>query len=93
MNDVYIAKHHANTETEKFDAVKLHKSILASCLAVRAYEGEAHMIAEKVCKSVLKWLATKTEVTSADIRRKTTEYLHIYHSEAAYLYEHQSMMV
>ncbi len=93
MNEVYVAKHPQADDTEKFDPVKLHRSVLASCLAVRAYEGEAHMVAEQVCKSVLNWLATKTEVTSSDIRRKAAEYLHIYHPEAAYLYEHQRIMV
>jgi hypothetical protein len=93
MNEVYITKRQPEVGSEKFDAVKLHSSILATCLAVRAYEGEAHMIAERVCKSILGWLATKTEVTSSDIRRKTAEYLQIYHPEAAYLYEHQGIMV
>lgn len=93
MNEVYIAKRRPEVGSEKFDPVKLHSSILATCLAVRAYEGEAHIIAERVCTSVLKWLTRKTEVTSADIRRKTAEYLHIYHPEAAYLYEHQRIMV
>lgn len=93
MNEIYIAKQRPRAGSEKFDPVKLHTSILATCLAVRAYEGEAHMIAERVCTSVLRWLASKTEVTSSDIRRKTAEYLHIYHPEAAYLYEHQSIMV
>lgn len=91
MNEVYIAKR--RRDSEPFDPVKLHQSIAAACLAVRAFEGEAHMTAERVCKAVLDWLMTKEEVTSADIRRVAARQLKAYHPEAAYIYEHHRLIV
>lgn len=73
--------------SEHFDPLKLHRSIVSACLAARAFEGEAHTIAERVCRNVIDWLHTKTEVTSADIRRVASQYLRIYHDDAAYMYE------
>lgn len=83
---------HAN-ESESFDPLKLHESIVAACLSVRSHEGEAHMTAERVCKKVIEWLAPKTEVTSSDIRRVASEHLSVYHPEAAYMYQNMEMMV
>ena len=79
-------------DIEAFDAVKLHQSIVAACLAVRAFEGEAHATAERVCRHVLDWLTTKTEVTSADVRRVAALHLQTYHPEAAYMYEHHRLI-
>ena len=92
MNDVYIVKRQQRTP-EAFDPVKLHNSIAAACLAVRAFEGEAHITAERVCKAVLDWLMTKKEVTSADLRRVAAKHLTLYHPEAAYIYEHHRLIV
>jgi len=91
MNDVVIAKHHRPAES--FDPVKLHESIAAACLAVRAFEGEAQITAERVCKAVLSWLLTKSEVTSADVRRVAARHLALYDPEAAYMYEHHRMII
>lgn len=84
--NAYVIKR-TTKHSEVFDPVKLHASIVAACLAVRAFEGEAHATAERVCRSVIDWLNTKTEVTTADIRRVAARHLHIYHEEAAYMYE------
>lgn len=78
---------------ETFDPLKLHTSIVAACLAVRALEGEAHVTAERVCRHVIDWLTTKSEVTSSDIRRVTASHLNNYHAEAGYMYEHHPLMV
>lgn len=92
MKEVYVLKRKSK-HSEPFDPLKLHRSIASACMAVRALEGEAHITAQKVCGKVLDWLLTKTEVTSADIRRVTTTHLQQYHPEAAYLYEqHRSIM-
>lgn len=91
MTDAYVVKR-STKHSEPFDPVKLHKSVVAACLAVRALEGEAHLTAERVCRHVIDWLMTKTEVTSADIRRVTASHLTTYHSEAAYMYEHHLLI-
>lgn len=92
MNETHVLKRQTG-HPERFDPLKLHSSIVAACLAVRALEGEAHVTAERVCRHVLDWLTTKSEVTSADIRRVAASHLNTYHSEAAYMYEHHPLMV
>lgn len=89
--DTYVLKRQTNN-SEAFDPMKLHQSIVAACLAVRALEGEAHVTAERVCRHVIDWLVVKTEVTSADIRRVAASHLNTYHSEAAYMYEHHLLI-
>lgn len=90
--EAYVVKR-GRHDSEQFDPVKLHTSIVAACLSVRAFEGEAHITAECVCRKVIDWLSAKTEVTTADIRRVASKHLATYHSEAAYMYEHQRMMI
>lgn len=89
---VYVVKR-TDKKTEGFDPLKLHSSIVSACLAVRALEGEAHTTAERVCKSVIDWLETKAEITSADIRRVAAASLQAYHPEAAYIYEHHRLVI
>lgn len=92
MNSTHIIKRKSGLP-EQFDPLKLHSSVVAACLAVRALDGEAHLVAERVCRHVIDWLTTKSEVTSADIRRVTAGHLSNYHSDAAYMYEHHPLMV
>ncbi len=91
MNSAYVIKRGTH-DSEMFDPLKLHQSIVAACLSVRAFEGEAHATAERVCRCVMSWLMTKTEVTSADIRRVASSHLQQFHPEAAYLYEHHQLV-
>jgi len=91
MTDAYVVKRGTHN-SEAFDPLKLHQSIVAACLSVRAFEGEAHDTAERVVRHVISWLLTKTEVTSADIRRVASQHLNAYHPEAAYLYEHHQLV-
>lgn len=91
MNSTYVIKRGTHN-SEAFDPLKLHQSIVAACLSVRAFEGESHATAERVCRNVMSWLMTKTEVTSADIRRVASAHLHRFHPEAAYLYEHHQLV-
>lgn len=90
--NAYVLKRRS-VQSENFDPLKLHQSIVAACLAVRAFEGEAHATAERVVKSVIDWLNTKTEVTSSDVRRVAANSLRTYHPEAAYMYEHHRLIV
>lgn len=72
--------------TEEYDPRKLYASIYAACLSVRATEGEAELVAERVVKDFETWLAKKHEVTSHDIRRIAGQHLTAYHADAAYMY-------
>lgn len=90
--NAYVVKR-TTKHSEAFDPLKLHQSIVAACLAVRAFEGEAHATAERVCRGVIDWLNTKTEVTSADIRRVAAHYLQAYHEDAAYMYEQYRVII
>ncbi len=92
-NTTYIVKRRGKRPTEAFSRDKLHTSIVATCLSVRAPEGQAHEIANKVCDAVSDWLGNKPEVTSEDVRRKATTVLAKYHSEAAHLYKHHHMVI
>lgn len=89
--EAYVVKR-TSQHSERFDPLKLHQSVVAACLAVRSFEGEAHLTAERVCQHVIQWLVTKTEVTSADIRRVAATHLKTYHPEAAYMYEHHLLI-
>jgi transcriptional regulator NrdR family protein len=88
-----IVKRAGQRPSEPFDRRKLHASILAACLSVNCPAGEAEMTAASVCDALTHWLATKPEVTSADIRRRATETLEQHHPEAAYLYKHHRLVI
>lgn len=83
----YIVKSGDISQSEKFDPLKLHDSLMAACLAVRSLEGEAHMVAQRITEKVIDWLDTKVEVTSDDVRRVAGGNLQVYQPEAAYVYE------
>lgn len=86
--NAYVTSCHNSHQSEKFDILTLHNSIVEACRMVRAYEGEAHTTARQVCERVIEWLKDKTEVTSHDIRRIAGKYLNTYHPDAAYMYDH-----
>ncbi|MBI3494867.1 hypothetical protein HY004_02710 [Candidatus Saccharibacteria bacterium] len=83
----YVVKSGGLHESEIFDPLKLHGSLMAACLAVRSLEGEAHMTAQKITERVIDWLDNKTEVTTDDVRRIAANSLQTYQPEAAYMYE------
>lgn len=83
----YIVKSGGLHQSELFDPLKLHSSLMAACLAVRSLEGEAHMTAQRIVEKVIDWLDNKTEVTSDDVRRVAASNLQTYQPEAAYIYE------
>jgi transcriptional regulator NrdR family protein len=88
---VFIVKRSPG-HNEPYDERKLYASIYASCLGVRTPQGEAELTAERICKDILPWLEKKSEVTSADIRRKAAEHFTIYNPSAAYMYKHHRMV-
>lgn len=83
----YVVKSNTRHESEKFNPLKLHGSLMAACLSTRTLEGEASMIAQRTTEKVINWLANKVEVTSDDVRRVACANLQIYQPEAAYVYE------
>jgi len=88
-----IVKAGGRRPSERFNRDKLHASVLAACLSVRSPEGEAEEVANNVCDTVVIWLNTKPEVTSADLRRKAAETLETHHPEAAYLYKRHRLVM
>ena len=88
-----IVKREGHRPSERFAREKLHASIVAACLSVRAPEGEAEITASKVCDGVVVWLQTKPEVTSKDIRRIASTHLERFHPEAAYLYQQHRITI
>lgn len=74
--------------TEPYDQRKLYASIYAACLSVRATEGEAELVADRVCKDVEVWLEKKHEVTAHDIRRIASQHFEVYNPDAAYMYKY-----
>lgn len=82
MKHIVKRKGHA----EEYDSRKLYASIFSACISVRATEGEAELVAERVVKDVEQWLGKKHEVTSVDIRRVASQNLAAYHADAEYMY-------
>lgn len=89
----YVVKQQGKRPTEMFSREKLHASLVSACLSVRTPEGQAEVNASTVCDGVIRWLSDKPEVTSEDIRRKASDILARYHSEAAHLYKHHHMVI
>ena len=90
---VDVIKRGGQRQSEQFMREKLHASIVAACLSVRAPEGQAETVAHAVCEAVIGWLQQHPEVTSQDIRIVATKHLRIQHPEAAYLYEQNRIII
>ena len=90
---VTVVKRDGKRASEEFQRAKLHASISAACRSVRSPEGLAESTANSVCDAVVKWLESKPEVTSNDLRRKAGETLAAYHPEAAYLYKQHRLVI
>ena len=88
-----VVKRGGQRPSEPFDRAKLHHSIQAACLSVRSPEGQAELTASTVCDAVIRWCATKPEVTSNDLRRKAADTLSTLHPEAAYLYKQHRLVI
>lgn len=93
MSEVAVIKRDGKRPTEHFNDEKLHGSIYAACLSVRAAEGEAHRIASEILAAAKAWCHDHPEVTSHDLRRVATEQLSRFHPEAAYLYQHHRLVL
>lgn len=88
-----IVKQNGRRHTEQFDSKKLFQSIVGACLSARAPIGQAESIARSVVRNVEGWIETHPEVTSQDIRRVAARYLKTHHPDAAYMYEHNKIVI
>lgn len=78
---------------EPYLEYKLHASLVSALHGVRAFEGEAVLLADRTCAHVWKWIEGKAEVTSRDIRTQAFGALAALHTEAAYAYSaHDSVL-
>ena len=84
MHDTTITK--SGGKQQPYNQVKLEKSLKTSCLAVESTIGEAEKYADLISQTISKWLKTKSEVTSEDLRVKSGQELKKYHPNAAYFY-------
>lgn len=84
----HVVKNSRHRHAEVFDREKLHKSLVAACLSTGAPAGHADSMASRVTDEVIKWLESRPEVTTNDIRRVASNSLRTYHPDASYLYEH-----
>lgn len=84
----HVVKNSHYRHPEPFDRDKLHKSVVAACLASGSPSGHAESLARRVTDQVEVWLESRPEVTSNDIRRVASQYLKTYHPDASFLYEH-----
>lgn len=90
---VDIIKRGGKRPSEKFMREKLFNSLVAACLSAKAPEGQAEIIADRVCNNVMDWLKNHPEVTSGDIRIVASRHLNNHHPEAAYLYEQHRITI
>lgn len=77
----------ADGSAEDFFPDKIGSSIKKSCLAVNSSLGEAEKYAELITREVNRWLRSKSEVTTTDLRVRSAKELKKYHPEAAFFYE------
>lgn len=89
----HIIKQQGRRPTESFEPHKLHASVRAACLCVETPEGYAEAAASSVCETVTKWLSSRPEVTSEDLRRKAADALAILQPDAAYIYKHHHSVI
>lgn len=78
--------------TEPYDVRKLYASIYAACLSVREHPGSAELIAGAVTEDFEKWLSSKHEVTSNDIRQVAGNYLKVINPDAGHIYFHHRVV-
>ena len=90
---VDVVKSRGKRSVEPFDRHKLHASIYASCLTLKAPHGLADDTARSVCDVVVGWCDNKSEVTSTDIRNQAAKALEKFHPEAAHFYKHYKVIM
>jgi transcriptional regulator NrdR family protein len=82
-----------NNSIENYNEHKLYASVYASCLSVQDSLQNSAKTANKVTKGVTLWLGRRSEVTTKDIHKKTTDILKEFNPHASYLYAHHRIML
>ncbi len=72
--------------SENYDERKLYASIYAACLSVREHPGSAELVAQEVVEQFARWLESKHEISSNDIRRVAGSYLKQLNPDAGHMY-------
>ena len=90
---VDVVKRGGKRPSERFDPHKLHASVYATCLSLKAPHGLADDTARSVCDVVVAWCDNKSEVTTTDIRTQAAKALKKFHPEAAHLYKHYKVIM
>ena len=90
---ITIVEKNNHRGAEPFDPEKLHRSIVKTCCSVRVPDGQAEDIAAQVTFQVIDWCKEKPEITANDIRRTATTSLESLHSDAAYMYKNDKLMI
>ena len=75
--------------TEPYDEKKFYASVFSACFALREPSPTCELVAGKVTSELNEWIKDKHEVTSDDLRRKASEFLEFYNSDAAHIFKHQ----
>lgn len=93
MLSVDVVKRNGTRPIEPFERAKLERSIRAAMHSVKTPVGQTEDTAKAVCDIVEQWLASRQEVTSADLRHQATLALQPLHPEAAFLYKHHKAIL
>jgi len=72
---------------EKFDVKKIYGSAYAACLNCHVKEKECERTADKISKSIKKWVGSKKIVSSEQIFKQVVKELKKYNKDAAFMYE------
>ena len=77
---------------QKYDEKKLYASIFASLIVCHISEKEAELISAEITKLMHRWVASKSHVSSHDLRLEASKHLRDYNHLAAYVYVHHRML-
>ncbi len=79
--------------TLPYHPARLRASIAAACHSIRLGEGVSEDVSRRVETDVARWLSSKSEVTSSDLRRIAAKSLVRHCPEAGYYYEHEKALL
>lgn len=84
---------HTRSHSVKFSNHIFISSILDEARSLGIPGGQAEEIAKSTLKFVKCWIANRSEVTSADIRRIATRHLKKLNPELAYMYSNHHQII
>ncbi len=83
----------SSNQRQNFDLEKLTTSIEKSCLAVGDKPEQAKLFAKQVAGQIESWLADKSEVTAADLRRQVELNLAKFNPQASQFYQNFKQLI